>query len=271
MDMHFNPFAHLRRFARQKAMAISSRRIACMKHKVFHYQPASAVPEGKALVIAPHPDDEVFACGGLIARKVATRGCVDVLFMTKGGKSYDFIDHKQSIHIEQVRTRLAYDALKVLGLGSDHVHWQDLKDTEIPDASSKVFFYEADRLARKIADIRPEIMFIPHCLDVHQDHIRTYRLVAAARRIEPSIRPVDIYGYPTWMLHDQHPRDVVRRIKGKPFWINISSEKSLKREAIDLYLSATFDVDGEQKPYVGDLPLSFLSHFREPKEMFFAM
>jgi hypothetical protein len=25
--------------------------------------------EGKALIIAPHPDDEIFACGGLIAKK----------------------------------------------------------------------------------------------------------------------------------------------------------------------------------------------------------
>lgn len=252
-------------------MEISSGRIARMKHQVFHCQPPGSVPEGKALVIAPHPDDEVFACGGLIAQRVAACRSVDVLFMTRGERSYDFVDREQSVHIAQVRTRLAYDALELLGLGSNHVHWQGLKDTEIPDLSSAGFRHEAHRLARKIAGIRPEIMFIPHRLDVHQDHIRTHRLVEAACRIDPSIRSAAIYCYPTWMLHDQHPRDLARRINGKPFWINISPEMSRKRAAIDLYLSATFDVGGVQKPYVGDLPLSFLSHFNEPKELFFAM
>ena len=38
----------------------------------------------KTLVIAPHPDDEVFGCGGLLHRLKAAGGEVYVLYMTVG-------------------------------------------------------------------------------------------------------------------------------------------------------------------------------------------
>lgn len=266
-----DPVIKLRRAARAMAMEISSRRMAYMKHRTLHNQAASITPAGNALVIAPHPDDEVLACGGLIAQKVAARERVDVLFMTRGEKSYECIDHAQSRHIGEVRTELAYRALDLLGVDGRHVHWQGFMDTEIPERTSSSFLGAALRLAQRLVEIRPDILFIPHQLDVHQDHMRTNKLVEVAFKLEPGIRSIDLYCYPTWMLHNQHPRHVARRIKGRPFWIDISSELSLKQKAIDLYFSSTLIIGGERKPYVGDLPLSFLSHFDVPQEMYFDM
>ena len=36
------------------------------------------------LVVAPHPDDEVIGCGGIIAKKVANGDRVTVAIMTEG-------------------------------------------------------------------------------------------------------------------------------------------------------------------------------------------
>ena len=49
----------------------------------------------KLLVIAPHPDDEVLGCGGLISKVKAGGGNVHVLCFTVGNiKQYEFLEIK---------------------------------------------------------------------------------------------------------------------------------------------------------------------------------
>src|ERR1035438_8855348 len=48
--------------------------------------PRNAV--ASALVVAPHPDDEAFGCGGTVALLVRNRAAVQVVFITDGSASH---------------------------------------------------------------------------------------------------------------------------------------------------------------------------------------
>jgi LmbE family N-acetylglucosaminyl deacetylase len=45
-------------------------------------------PNERAIVIAPHPDDEVLACGGLIQRALVVGASVWVVYVTSGDGSW---------------------------------------------------------------------------------------------------------------------------------------------------------------------------------------
>jgi LmbE family N-acetylglucosaminyl deacetylase len=51
------------------------------------YHPSSSL--GSLLVLAPHPDDEVIGCGGLVAQHLRERREVRVVVATDGGAAGD--------------------------------------------------------------------------------------------------------------------------------------------------------------------------------------
>ena len=48
----------------------------------------SRPPSGRLVVVAPHPDDEILGCGGLIALASRAGACVDVIAVTDGEASH---------------------------------------------------------------------------------------------------------------------------------------------------------------------------------------
>ena len=69
----------------------------------------------KALVLAPHPDDEVFGCGGTLARLRQQGAEIHVHILTDGG-GYSQGDERQAIC--QTRREETDRALGVLGIGA---------------------------------------------------------------------------------------------------------------------------------------------------------
>ena len=55
-----------------------------MENKLVPYQAALAIPANRVLVLAPHPDDEVFGCGGAIMRHVERGVSVRVIVVSDG-------------------------------------------------------------------------------------------------------------------------------------------------------------------------------------------
>jgi LmbE family N-acetylglucosaminyl deacetylase len=50
-------------------------------------------PKGdKALILAPHPDDETLGCGGTIRLLLLRKTPVKVIFLTSGEKAESFVD-----------------------------------------------------------------------------------------------------------------------------------------------------------------------------------
>ena len=55
-----------------------------MEQRLIPYEATLNFAKGRLLVLAPHPDDEVFGCGGAIMRQMGAGGIVHVIILTDG-------------------------------------------------------------------------------------------------------------------------------------------------------------------------------------------
>ncbi|HHQ48155.1 MAG TPA: PIG-L family deacetylase, partial [Acidobacteria bacterium] len=117
------------------------------------------------LVLAPHPDDEVFGCGGALALAVRAGATVRTVVLTDGGAQGD----------PEVRRAETAEAARRLGIPEPE-HWS-LPDRSL-DPSDIVL---RDRLAALIAETGPAIVLAPSPAEVHPDHralaLTVYRLL----------------------------------------------------------------------------------------------
>ena len=123
------------------------------------------------LVIAPHPDDEVLGCGGTIARYVALGHQVYVLVVTRG-----IPEIFPPEEIEKTRQELKV-AHNILGV-SETI----FLDFPAPMLDTVPGYKLADSINRVIRDFQPQILYLPHRGDLHNDHKAVYHAVMVAAR-----------------------------------------------------------------------------------------
>ena len=124
---------------------------------------------GSALVLAPHYDDEVLGCGGLVARLAAAGSAVRVLFLSDGGG--DDPDAETRAAYSRRRRQEAKEAAKVLGLaGIDHL--------DLPDGALDQHLETTVRgIRRALASQRPSLLLVPSPLEASPDHRAAFRAV----------------------------------------------------------------------------------------------
>ena len=122
-----------------------------------------------ALVVAPHPDDEAFGCGGLIHRLKASGGKVFVLYMTVG-TTEDFSAAGRSTaeerlaEVARVAEFLRLDGHAVAFPGDDH----HLRLDALPRRTLIHAIERGSELA--LERIRPDVVLVPGGSDYNQDH-----------------------------------------------------------------------------------------------------
>ncbi|MFC4535765.1 PIG-L deacetylase family protein [Sphaerisporangium dianthi] len=126
----------------------------------------------KVLVFAPHPDDEVIACGGAIAAKAAAGAHVVIVFATDGSRSHSAvlgIDADPSpAELAVVRRKEAESAAKALGADPGEVVWLGHTDTLL-SASSDAFRAQVLRLLAEHRDVTE--VYLPHDVrELNADH-----------------------------------------------------------------------------------------------------
>lgn len=135
----------------------------------------------KTLVIAPHPDDEVFGCGGLIHRLKAAGGEVYVLYMTVG-TAVDFSAKGRSTADERMaEVKRVVDYLGIDGYAmafpGDGFH---LKLDAVPQ---KDLVHAIERgFDVSLQTLRPELVLTPSTADYNQDHRAVGEATLAAVR-----------------------------------------------------------------------------------------
>ncbi len=136
------------------------------------YSCSAHIPALRVLVVAPHPDDEVFGCGGAIARHVESNVPVCVLVLTDGALYGDVKERQLE----------SSEAAKVLGYGVPEF-WG------YPDRALSYSDALVDRLVDNIAQIGADLVYAPSPWEVHPDHRQAQAVaVAAVRRSAPSVR-----------------------------------------------------------------------------------
>jgi LmbE family N-acetylglucosaminyl deacetylase len=111
------------------------------------------------LVIAPHPDDEVLGCGGVIARHSRRGDQVHVVIVTRGIPE---IFPPESI--ENTRLELN-EAHHILGVAS--VIFLDFPAPRLDVTSGQVI---ADSIRAVVSELHPDTIYLPHHGDIHGDH-----------------------------------------------------------------------------------------------------
>ena len=86
-----------------------------MENLLIPYEARRNMGRSNVLVFAPHPDDEVFGCGGAIMRHVEAGDPVRVVIVTDGGWQED-VGSEIKVYVRQ-RQDECRNAAQVLGYG----------------------------------------------------------------------------------------------------------------------------------------------------------
>lgn len=158
------------------------------------------VPLGHRLVvIAPHPDDEVLGCAGILAGMKGREADVLMIAVTDGEASHPGSRTWTRSRLRQQRPQESACALGLLGLAVDHINWRRLR---LPDTA--VAQREDHLVARLLELIRPgDCVVSTWQLDGHCDHEATGRAVAYAAS-QNKARLVEV---PVWAWHWAQPQD----------------------------------------------------------------
>jgi LmbE family N-acetylglucosaminyl deacetylase len=146
--------------------------------------------DGKSvLIMAPHPDDEVLGCGGLIAMCRAYGIGVKIIVMTDGRHSH-ILNTDGQFALAKVRRQETLASAQVLGLSHGDVVFGDIEDGQLGFNRT-----DTDRLMEMVRGICSQFsissIFATSARDQHHDHKLSWELAATLRN-----QVSRIIGYP---------------------------------------------------------------------------
>lgn len=170
------------------------------------------------LIVAPHPDDEVLGCGGILARDKMNNEKNWVLYVTTSDfKQYSkdgFASVESRLNeIEKVSHYLNFNYELLLNGENYHCKLDSLPQLEL------ISIFE-----RKLEEIRPNEIYLPSPHTFDQDHRAVFNAFFTALRPIPTMHKhfvsnVFLYEQPklAWTLNKFHPN----------YYVSIDIEKKL--------------------------------------------
>jgi N-acetylglucosamine malate deacetylase 1 len=230
-----------------------------------NWAPDLFLEDSPILVVAPHPDDEVFGAGGLIARCREQGQDVFILFLTRGETSLIGLSTLDPRVVWEERKRLADAAGQILGVAESRMLWADMACQQLPKKGEAGFREAVEVVAGIIRRVSPEVVYCPHPSDSWVDHEAAASLVREA---------VHAFGgtsrlryYMVWGWYRMSIGKMMGLRRKAPRRVDISGVIEKKRAAIDVYLRSLDPGCG--KPYSGVLPRGFVTPFLASAELFF--
>jgi N-acetylglucosamine malate deacetylase 1 len=184
----------------------------------------------RALVLAPHMDDEVLGCGGTIAACAARGAAVGIVYLTDGSKGYanarpaGAAPDAAERQLCEIRKDESRRAAKLLGAS-------ELRFLDLPDGALAATADAVDRVAAVLAELRPEIVYLPFLTDPHPDHWATSEIFAAAAHRARLRAGTPCWGYEIWA---PVPANTL---------VDVSETMERKRAAMREFASQNRDVD----------------------------
>jgi len=148
------------------------------------FLPPQGLPK-RVLVVAPHPDDEIFGCGGMLAWHGQLGATVRIVVLSDGAAGDP---GKRDEHIVATRQRESLAAGAVLGFPASEYRFLDLRDGHLGAVTDL-----DERVARELDEFQPELVYGPSPQELHPDHRATARALIAALARGPR-RRVFLYG-----------------------------------------------------------------------------
>ena len=164
------------------------------------------IPNKKILVIAPHPDDEIFGAGGTLIQAIQAGSEVKTLYLTRGNAKSAAVAESEA---QTVADKLGYK----IEFMNYHAGQLPVDDDCVKQFSDIVNAYS------------PDILFIPFCLDDHDDHRRASHILLLANKKHPFASEIEIWAYQVYT-------SVIPSVV-----VDITSVASQKESAIRLWKS----------------------------------
>lgn len=196
-------------------------------------------PGARLMVLAPHPDDESLAAGGLVQRALGYGVGVSVVFASDGDNNpwpqrvlerRAWIGPRQRAGWGARRRGEADVALRTLGVDPARVHrlgWPDGGVTwMLLDDTTAMLAKMRELVERE----RPTLLVLPDLVDRHPDHSATHVLMEMVFQTSPDLRKPDCLGY---LLHGRSQPGVPQRAV---FSLS-EEERTRKRRAIEAHAS----------------------------------
>jgi len=160
-----------------------------------------------AMVLSPHPDDELIGCGGVLLGMIERRVHVAVIQMTDGADTAALHQAdertKRTVRIKEARRVAA-------AMGVADLLCLNVPNNALADATGVV-----PRLRDAIIKHRPQIVFVPFINDQHPDHAAANRhLQRTLEDMPQSYQPL-ILAYEVWSLTPSHLVVPIDRFVGR--------------------------------------------------------
>ncbi|QXH98087.1 PIG-L family deacetylase [Pseudomonas monsensis] len=186
-------------------------------------------PGARAVIVAPHPDDEVLGCGGLLQLLATAGRSMQLISVTDGSASHPGSQRWPVERLSVVRPQESAEALRRLGLPMHSLKWLrgGFTDTLVAAQEQALSAFIESHLR---AD---DVLFTTWREDGHSDHEAVGRAsVEAARRVGATCHEL-----PVWTWHWAAPEDAgvpwnrARKILLTP------AEVARKRHAVHAFAS----------------------------------
>lgn len=223
---------------------------------------AKLVPPGhRAVVVAPHPDDEVLSVGGLLAQLRALSQPMLIVAATDGTASHPASSIWPPHRLAQERPLESRRAWQTLGLDVDRT-----AETRRLGFDDGGLMRQRGPLARQVAALlRPrDVLFTTWRHDGHPDHEATGQACAAAAACV-GVRLIEV---PVWAWHWAVPGDA-RLPWERALRLRLDADAArAKREAVNAFNSQL-----ESDPSTGAGPIlrgTTVQRAQRPFEVFFS-
>jgi len=149
-------------------------------------------PFGKSmLVIAPHQDDEIIGCGGMMVLQKDTGGLLKLVFVMDGGDEFHEDGYSSRKELVDIREKEALLVAGRLGIESPvFLRQQAFNDADVSTV--------AEKLHDCLVSAKADVVLTPFILDHNHDHrLTNFALAHALLNIKDKPR---ILGYEVWGL-----------------------------------------------------------------------
>ncbi|AXG68980.1 N-acetyl-alpha-D-glucosaminyl L-malate deacetylase 1 [Kordia sp. SMS9] len=140
----------------------------------------------KILVIAPHADDEILGCGGVIAKHIANGNEVKVLVVTKGAEE---LYSEAEVQVIRNEAKIAHEYLGI----SETLFF----DFPAPILDQTPSYKISNAVTNIIKTYQPEVVYLPHRGDLHKDHRMVFESSLVAIKPVNNCSVKHIYCYET--------------------------------------------------------------------------
>ncbi len=206
-------------------------------------------PVRRALIVAPHPDDETIAAFGLIRALVRSKAAVRVCVVTDGAASHPGSRKWPPARLAKARQREVVAAMALAGLGRGRITFLGWPDGELAALGPCA---RRDLVRQLGAGALPDLVVRPSEFDAHPDHAAVGRACRTA--------------WPARVVHAVYRVWPAGQTLRGSHSCQLGTDRALKKAALRLFRTQTGRVDDDPAGFV--IGPGLVQHFVRPTEAF---